>query len=403
MPKKSISGQIALPADIKRTNRRLILNVMRSGNIMTAADINEQTGISRPTIMRALQYFCQKGIIKSLGLGSTTSMGGKKPELFVFSDQRKILCVNLWPKEISFALCDLISDVYALQSFPLTGTDDLDTAFEQVGRQADLYLAQQKLSLDDLYGVSLTVPGTVDYDTLTLRYNSQAPGWGNNVPIETYLKNIFGAKPAFFVDNAGKAVGRALLLDNPDYSERRVMSVFTTWGVSACLTERGHVLNGRDSLIGEIGHMVIADAEQSTCGCGKKGCLESQIAIRHIREKLASWGLQNAESITYPELFALSSQGNEAAQKAVRFAAHCFAVALHNLSLSYNQEIVIFQGDFADADELFDKALRSELNEFRYYPDGEFFSIVYDKRNLALLASRGAAEPLKKIYFSSVG
>ena len=78
MRKQKVQTQIAMPSDLKRLNRQKILEVFRSGEVLTAADIHEVTHISRPTVMRALQHFCQSGVLKSVGLGSATSVGGKK-------------------------------------------------------------------------------------------------------------------------------------------------------------------------------------------------------------------------------------------------------------------------------------------------------------------------------------
>lgn len=269
---------------------------------------------------------------------------------------------------------------------------------------ADAYLRKRNLTLEGMYGLVLTVPGTVDYDTKSLRYNSQAPGWGNDVNMEEKLRDVFGSHLTFYIDNAGKAAGRALLIEHPEYEATRLMTFFTTWGVSACLMERGHVLNGRDSLIGEIGHMIISDSDDVVCGCGKRGCLESMVSLRRVKKKLRETGESEAvcRSLTIPRLFAMSAQGNENAQKVAKNLAHCFAVALQNLSLAYNQEAVVFQGDFACADAVFDECLRAELSEFRYYPQDGLFSIAYDRRNLQLLAAQGSAGKLIEKYFDAL-
>ena len=162
------------------------------------------------------------------------------------------------------------------------------------------------------------------------------------------------------------------------------------------MMEKGHVLNGRDSLIGEIGHMIISDDGPVLCGCGKRGCLESLVSLQHVRS------LTGDDSMTFERLFALSAAGDGDARRVVKYLAHCFAVVLHNLSLCYNQEIVVFQGDFALADEWFDRCLKEELKQFRYYPDGTLFTISYDQRDLSLLAAQGGAELLRKQYFSSL-
>ncbi|MBE5778694.1 MAG: ROK family protein [Clostridiales bacterium] len=397
--------KIAVPADIKLVNRQKILETFLDGEKQTTAAIHEMTGISKPTIMRALQYFCEKGMLKSAGFGGVTSSGGRKSEYFVFADNRRILSIALWPDAVTLALSGLVgNEVYAIAHYDHILDNSLEAAFLYLQKCVQTYLAEQNVTISDLYGVALSVAGTVDYGTGVLRYNSHAPGWGVNIPLVEHLKSIFGDKCVFFVDNSGKATGRAILLDYPQFAECRLLTVFTTWGVSSCMIERGHILNGRDSLIGEIGHMQISDVHTGQCGCGKHSCLESAIRLEHVREILekenAPW--LNDEPLSFKALFDHSRQGDEAARKVVRYLAHCFAAALHNLSLAYNQEIVVFQGDFAWADDYFDRCLKEELDEFRYYPSGDCFTTVYDKRELPALAARGGASQLRKRFFSSM-
>ncbi|MBR2943087.1 MAG: ROK family protein [Clostridia bacterium] len=403
MSRTSTEKKVAMPADAKLVNRQRVIDVLRSGRIVTVADIHEETGISRPTAMRTLQHFCETGVAKSLGLGESTHVGGKKPELFTFADKRKILCINLWPQEISIGLCGLIGDVEALHIFPFRDHASLDASFAQLEAYARQYMEEMGVTPADLFGVTVSVPGTVDYDTMTLRYNVKAPEWGVNVPLGERLRSIFGEDKAYFVDNAGKSTGRAILIDEPEYEQRRVMTLFTTWGVSACMIERGHVLNGRDSLIGEIGHMVVSDSVDTVCECGKHGCLERMVSRTRVRAMLKALGAQDTcEERTIPRLFELSAAGDPCAQTVVKNLAHCFAVALHNLSLAYNQEVVVIQGDYAFADALFDRCLRQELAQFRYYPSQDPFSIIYDRREISLLSLRGSAQLLKKKYFASL-
>ena len=51
----------------------------------------------------------------------------------------------------------------------------------------------------------------------------------------------------WYVENAAKAIGRSVLLDDERIKQKRVLTLFNNWGLSACMIERGHVHNGRDS------------------------------------------------------------------------------------------------------------------------------------------------------------
>lgn len=392
--------QAALPTDLKSINRQKILSVIRRGEAFTVAQVHAQTGISRPTVVKAVQTYLDQGVVRSLGPGSAAALGGKKPEVFTFADERKILCINLWPDTLSLSLCGLVGPVEHVQQYPCTAYGDLQAVFALLRERVSEYLTDLDVAPEMLYGVALSVPGTVDHDMQRLRYNSQAPAWGENIPLAERLAALFPAHTLCTVENAGKAAGRAVLYENTAFAQARLLTLFTTWGVSACLSERGHVLNGRDSLIGEIGHMVISDDASAVCGCGKHGCLEQLVSLAQIKQRLETAGI--TQPLTVPALFALSQAGNESARVEVRRLAHCFAVALHNLSLTYDQDVVVFQGDFAWADETFDTSLKQELAQFRYYPGCVPFTISYDRRDLALLAAAGGAELLRKKYFAAL-
>ena len=63
---------------------------------------------------------------------------------------------------------------------------------------------------------------------------------------------------------------------------------------------------------------------------------------------------------------------------------------------------MIFQGDFALADDYFDRCMKEELRQFRYYPRGALFSIEYDRRSLTEQAAQGAAGKLREMYFMAL-
>ena len=56
MARRDDLGQVAMPGDAKAVNRQKMLRVIRTGRALTAAEICEQTGISRPTVMRFVQH-----------------------------------------------------------------------------------------------------------------------------------------------------------------------------------------------------------------------------------------------------------------------------------------------------------------------------------------------------------
>lgn len=392
-------GAIALPSDIKRTNRQYVLSILRRGEPVTASSICDETGLSHPTVMKALQEFCEDGIVSSLGYGSTTSRGGKKPEMFIFSDLRELLSISVWPDAIILAHCRLAEAVRDPERIDCRTDIGLEQVINRLRELIADYLKKHHIARGNLYGVAINVPGTVNSESKTINFNVKAPQWGKRIPIVERIRDMFEPDTVFFVDNAGKACGRALLSDTPEYGDQRLLTVFASWGVSACLIDRGHVLNGRDSLIGEVGHMIVSDSSIETCACGKRGCLESMVCMDRIRTLLKERGVNVGADFTFRELFERSERGDIDCRAMSTYIAHYFAVALHNLTLTYNPEVVVFQGDFAWADEAFDRELKRELSGFVYTVGRDMMLIDYDRRDIALLASQGDTDRLKNEYF----
>ena len=57
----------AVPSALKYQNRERILACFRDHQEHTVADIVARTGISKLTVMRAIQFFCAKNILISSG------------------------------------------------------------------------------------------------------------------------------------------------------------------------------------------------------------------------------------------------------------------------------------------------------------------------------------------------
>ena len=231
------------------------------------------------------------------------------------------------------------------------------------------------------------------------------PQWGRNVPLRSLLAGYFPAETAILVENAGKLTARPVSKE-PALEDKRVATLFTTWGISSCLIDRGEIETGHSALIGEIGHMVIRPEDPERCGCGSRGCLERLISHRRLRDsasRLHEAGVptrMNLAELRPLQLFRASASGDELARHVVSVMADVMATGLRNLSLVFDPDVVVFQGDYAHADSYFDRCLRDALADFRYYPERAPFEIRYDRRPLTELDAEGGYLALAEVCFS---
>ena len=101
----------ARPSDLKLNNRMKILELFKSGEACSVADISRQIGISRQTVMKAVQFFMDKGILVSDGKAESGSMGGKRAELYSLSSSQYLFSVLISPDSLYIALINYRNEI----------------------------------------------------------------------------------------------------------------------------------------------------------------------------------------------------------------------------------------------------------------------------------------------------
>lgn len=399
----------ALPSDLKLTNRFQVLDSFLTHGICSANDISAEIGLSRQTVMKSIQFFLQTGMISSIGKGTSTTVGGKRPELYALSPNKYFLCISLWPLDMRLHLYTIGGNSIDQITLKTPLPNDPKVAIANAGELARRILVRNNVSLSNICAVSLSTAGTIDYKSSRLKFSSQSPTWGCDIPLADYLKSYFAPNTLIFLENAGKMVARPFLQE-PSLSEKRVLTIFSCWGLSSCLIEKNHILSGKNSLIGEIGHMVIDPSDAERCGCGNNGCLERLVSTQRIHAMIDAERDNYPESvllcepidkITIPALFFASAKEDLLARKVVDYLASIFAVALKNITLIFDPDLIVFQGDYANADNWFDRRLRTHLQGFQYFPEEGPFDILYDRRPLNEMDSLGSYIALTQQYFSA--
>ena len=401
------------PSDLKVNNRMQILELFKSGAVYSVADLAAEIGISRQTVMKAIQFFLEKGIIVSGGKANSGSMGGKRAELFTLSSQKYLFSVLICPNALYISLfnyrCETLED-YTREDIV---SRDVDAIMDDAIAACEMLLRKHRLSRQDVRGVCLATSGIVDRNTDRLRFNSLFPEWGKDVSITEKLSAYFGRDVQVLAENVCRVCGSAYA--HSSRSEHcRLAALFSRWGgLGACLIEAGHILHGKDTLIGEIGHMIVNPQDEEVCACGSRGCFERQISVERLRILGKRWAGETPESglaqtnldaMTIRDMFRASEAGDPLARRLVRYAAGTFSVALRNLSLVFNPDLVVIQGDYAYADDYFRACLYEQFRDFHYYEerggDDNPFALQMDTRPIQELTTLGGYTLLIDRLFS---
>ncbi|MBQ9518940.1 MAG: transcriptional regulator, partial [Firmicutes bacterium] len=174
----------AMPKDLKVVNREKILNTIAQSEQIMLNEIAEATGISRQTIVKAIESFVEQGIVVSLGKGKSTSLGGKRPEIYSFNKEYMYnICVRLENHVLKVALTNLKNEIICVKSKPHGQNEPLENIIWDFKNIYAEIMLENRLPDEKIFMVGVCMGGITDEDTGVMRYNSLYPNWGRDIPI----------------------------------------------------------------------------------------------------------------------------------------------------------------------------------------------------------------------------
>ena len=142
----------AMPNDLKAVNRWKVLKAFQDGKEHTAMEVSVETGISRQTIMKAIRFFSDNGLLESGGKGDSTCIGGKKPEFFVFTYEKIVLCISIKRERVYLSLFDMVKRDLGSTFFDIQTDETLDDIVHKIGEGAGTLLSEKGYGNNSLRG-----------------------------------------------------------------------------------------------------------------------------------------------------------------------------------------------------------------------------------------------------------
>lgn len=409
---------VAMPTDLKTKNRKRILAAFKEtgGRQVTLSEIADMTGISRQTIMKSMGFFLDMGIVLNLGKGTSSELGGKRPELYQFNpDYKYMLCVRLGHKSLLVALTNLCMEVVDQVIMEHAKNEALDVILEHFSELYKELLAKTGVSEGRIAWAGVCLGGICNQSTGIMRYNSVYPSWGRDIPIVEKFKERLPKHVSVLITNETKLTAMAELYYQPELLKKHAVVILTHGGgISAAYVNRGEVEDGVNALAGEIGHMTVDPYSQITCDCGLKGCLEKVVCEEALLERIRQ-GIDKYPTSVLAELAGLAQHSigdvvkklaeaadseDALALEVTDYMARFMSIGIQNILLNVDPECIIIQGYHAYNGAAYRRMLNKYLSEFKYFPDDIGYEISYDQKEINHLAVIGTGYALLKRYFT---
>ena len=255
-----------------------------------------------------------------------------------------------------------------------------------IARSITKKLKEHNLSLDDLEGVGVGVPGPVFANGIVNKCVNL--GW-DVVDVRGQLSALLNGVPVEVANDANvAALGEQWNGGGKGYDN--VVMVTLGTGVGGGIVINGKILPGVHGAAGEIGHMKVRDNETATCGCGKKGCLEQYGSatgvVRLAKIALAEnpdtdSPLRKLDPLTAKDVFDYAKTGDELSLSIVDEVGKMLGEAIAHITCVLDPDVVVIGGGVSRAGQILLDAV------LRHYTPAAFHASRHSEFKLAVLGN----------------
>ena len=359
---------------LKQNNIRRALALIRRSDAFTVASISHSVRLSKTTVKKTIDLLASMRLVLSAGKGESTEEGGKKPELYRFNRNFGfVIGIHITPDSIVGVMTDLAADItyYKKQDVDDRSLDAILGALVELIRG---FVAMKASSEEKLIGIVVALPGLADSSRGESIYSPHYPSWGRNVPLVALLRERLG--DGYDVPMFTDCVNRYQAIAE---REKGVAGGVTDFIIIDALNEglgggiitHGELVRGSQSLSGEIGHMTLNPVDGPACICGNKGCFEAMVSAKRLRDLVRDAHARGVESALFARgvpsdvgietVCELAVKGDAFCASLIDDVARWFIVGLGNVIMVNDPELIVIQGMYLRAGDLFLEKVRSGI------------------------------------------
>ncbi|MBD0675185.1 ROK family transcriptional regulator, partial [Streptomyces sp. CBMA156] len=168
------TARTATPSTARAINDRLALNLLLEQGPLTATELRDLTGLSRPTVADLLERLQRTGLVAVVGERGEQRRGPNARLYALVASRAHIAAFDVRSGGVSLVVADLAGRSLATAEVPVEDGGGPDTAGTIV---ATLLETARGVGVDRLHTVAVGAPGLVDPATGRLQNTGKLPGW----------------------------------------------------------------------------------------------------------------------------------------------------------------------------------------------------------------------------------
>lgn len=360
----SASGSVATKnKELKKT----ILKLLDETGDITIPDLTKELNISTPKVTSLLNELIKEGLI--VDLGKVDSTGGRRANSYgLLHSACYFIGVDVKRYYINIGLLDFKKHLTKLEekiSYPLENTQQSLNALISIIKK---FIKEQGIVKSKILSIGINLSGRINNNT---GYSYSYFHFQEESLSETIEKEI-GIKT--FLENDSNAMAYGELMQGVVWGEKNVLFINLDYGTGSGILIDGKVYYGKSGFSGEFGHIPFFQND-IICGCGKKGCLETEVSgialLRKVKEKLAKGSSsillkkgKKIEDLNLLDIIEAAKQEDMFVIEILSEMGDLLGRALSVLINLFNPELVVLGGTLAETGDYLRLPTKSALNKY---------------------------------------
>ncbi|MGX1913035.1 ROK family transcriptional regulator [Streptomyces phaeochromogenes] len=275
----------ASPSTARAINDRLALRLLQQEGPLTAGQLKQLTGLSRPSVADLVERLAAAGLIGVVGESGEQRRGPNARLYGIVADRAHLAALDVRTEGVAVLVSDLLGSVLAEASVPIGDGTDTGPAVEQAVTLVER--TAKEAGVERLHTIGVGAPGLIDPSTGELRDSSGLPEWHRR--LAAALQERLPAR--VLVENETNLAALAEQRDGAAQDRDTFVLLWLGHGIGAAVVLDGVLRRGASGGTGEIGFLPVPGTRGLPSATGCDGGFHSLAGAAAITELAARYGI----------------------------------------------------------------------------------------------------------------
>ncbi|MFY8127537.1 MAG: ROK family transcriptional regulator [Chitinophagaceae bacterium] len=334
---------------------------------LTIPELTKELNISTPKITSLINDLMEEGLITDMG--KVVSTGGRRANIYgLLNSACYFIGVDVKRYYVNIGLMDFKKHLITTEekiNYPLENTQQSLNALIEIIKN---FIAESGLPKEKILAMGINLSGRVNnntgYSFSYFHFQEES--------LATTIEKEIGVKA--FLENDSNAMAYGEFLHGVVHNETNVLYIHLDHGTGSGIIIDGKVYYGRSGFSGEFGHIPFFNND-IICGCGKKGCLETEVSgialLRKAKEKLQQGSAsilttkyKDVNELTLEDLIDAAKNEDVLMIELLAEMGDLLGKAISALINLFNPELVVLGGILAESGDYLRLPTKTAINKY---------------------------------------